>query len=169
MAGGGGQGVEEGLLQLLPALTCFIPVGVPLQNHGPSFAKLPMYYIPQSGWVLRSSCVPCRESFLGKRSWSKVPCCGVWTDQTDTVGIEASCCSLWWVGAFRPGQGMVWLRPECHTGIEFRLYTPFRVLPRTSFCKLPLQNFQTKKKSVSIVKPYKPWLFKAELRGKGVI
>ena len=42
-----------------------------------------------------------------------------------TVWTKADC-SLQWPGIFGFGWDRVWLRPECHSGILFRLYTPFK-------------------------------------------
>lgn len=84
-----------------------------------------------------------------------------------TVWTKADC-SLQWPGIFKFGWDRVWLRPECHSGILFRLYTPFKpgnhspLSRMKQFFQDPLENLPNQKNICIlyicdyIVKPHRP-------------
>lgn len=133
-----------------------------------------MCYIPQSG------CLGNAVSLAEKAFWGKgtdhvketgAKCLAVECRQTRLavwVWAEANC-PLQWIGAFAicAGHGLAKAGLSWWNLVQTLYFTETRK-PKPSlkkepvFCKLPLQTSQLKEKHDSIVKPYKPRLFKAQ-------
>lgn len=152
------------LVQLLPAQTLFLfasfckIIGQALQS-----SLCHIFHKVGAGEILSLA----EKAFWGKGSdqcngdWSKMPCSGV-PDRPDWQCEPEPTILCTEVEPWRSVQGMVCLRPKCHSGILFRLHTPFKPGNRISlsrktqfFSSLPCKPPKLRKHDY-ILKPYKP-------------
>lgn len=151
--------------------TSFTLVGCPLQNHWPSFAKLPMLYIPQSQVGAEELLCPLPGKLSREKAqtmWRRLEqSAWLWVqaDQTDPASVNQ--------GRLRSAVNwslrdlcMVWLRPLSQwSGVQTFLFALKTIAPPA---KLPNQK---KKKSMTIVKSYlqTPASHSTELRWEVIV